>query len=215
MLFFGLFLSLFVIVLFFIIFQKLGFSFNGIREQIISYGNLGIIILIFLMVLSVMSPLPDTPIAITSTIVFGPIIGFLIIFTGGLIGAILDFLIIRKLGREYITKRFPNAMFNINNSAAKFGFEAMVLFRIFPTVTFDIASYTAALTKVRLKTFVFASAIGLIAPAISYAILGEGINSGKIENMIFSIFLGLAVVGIVIILTRFVFNGWNINKLDS
>lgn len=211
----GLLVSLIFIVICVAIFNYYGLSIDGLRNSVRSYGNWGIIVLTVLMILSVMSPLPDTPTSIISTVVYGPIIGGLIIFIGGSLGAIFDFIIIRALGREYISEKFPKTMAIINGFAKKFGFEAMVFFRIFPTVTFDIASYTSALTKVKFLTFALATIIGMIAPTITYSLIGEGINSGQTDQLILSVVLGLFIVAGVLLITKVFFKGWEINSLDE
>ncbi len=171
-----------------------GITTEKIKVFAESFGVMSIFVLIILMMLSVMSPLPDTPVAVAAILIYGPGGGFLIAYTGTILGAITNFYIARRLGREYFERKLPSIIEISNNFAKKYGFEVIVFLRIFPSVTFDIAAYSAALTKIKTRIFIYATMVGAVIPAVNYIIISSGIASGNIYQimgalLISSIFL--------------------------
>ncbi|MEI7604162.1 MAG: VTT domain-containing protein [bacterium] len=204
-----------VYILLLMLITNFGITKEQIKNYVDGFGAFGIIFLFIIMALSVMSPFPDSPAAIAAIFLYGSVFGGVIILFGSLLGAVLDFLIIRKLGRKYFYKHAPYVMENVNRIAKKFGFEAMVFFRIFPTVTFDIASYAAALTKVKLYLFILASFIGLFPLALTYSIIGIGLESDNMKVLISSISLGILFLSVVIFISRYFGKKLKLNELED
>lgn len=207
------FLAVYFIAL--MIFSKYGISREDIRNFVIGLGSLGVVAIIILMALSVMSPFPDSPTAIIAVVIYGPILGPIFILCGSMLGAVLDFIIARKLGRKFISKRWPDLISIINKFAKRFGFESMVFFRIFPTVTFDIVSYTAALTHVKFKTFCLATFLGLLPLTITYGIVGTGLESDDGRKIVLSLILGLGLISVVILMSKYFGDKLQLNALED
>jgi uncharacterized membrane protein YdjX (TVP38/TMEM64 family) len=207
------FIALYLVVL--MILSKYGISVSDIKTFVEGLGTLGYLALVLLMAFSVMSPFPDTPTALVANVLYGPIIGFFIVLVGSLLGALLDFIIVRKLGRKFFIKRYPSFVQSINKVAQRFGFESMVFFRIFPTVTFDIVSYTAALTKVKFSRFAVATLLGLLPLAITYSIVGRGLETQDGYAIMLSIILGLGLISSVILFSKYFGEKLNLNALED
>ena len=197
------------------LYAKLGITKEQLRNFSEGLGFLGVVFLILFMALSVMSPFPDTPTAVTAIFIYGSGTGFFIVMLGSLLGAVLDFIIVRKLGRKYVNKHAPYVMENVNRLTRKFGFETMVFLRIFPTVTIDIASYTAALTKVKLEMFVVATILGLIPISLTYAIVGIGIESQDWKLIFATLLMGLILLLCIFLISRYYGKKLGINKLED
>lgn len=212
-------LGLVVAILFYVfillLLSKIGITAQDIKSFVAGFGVFGIVVLIILMMLSVMSPVPDTPMAIISVVTYGSIGGFVIFMIGAFLGACADFIIFRRLGRKFFERQFPNFLSYINTGAKHVGFQSLVFFRIFPTVTFDIVSYTAAVTRVKFPQFALASSIGLLPAAITYALLGCAIEQGGLLALIYTIIIGFVVISAVVIFSKFYDHKLKLNDLED
>lgn len=134
-------------------------------------GRWGALVLIVGMALAVMSPFPDSPIALAALVGYGPVTGLALVVAGAWIGAMIDFLMVRLLARTRVRRRFPRLVGTLDQLAARYGTGLFVVVRIVPTVSFDVGSYAAALTHLSTLRFAAATFVGLlIAPALAAAV---------------------------------------------
>jgi len=82
---------------------------------------------------------------------------------GNVLGAVIAFFIARKYGRKLVEKKINKKLRkNFDKFTKKYGAFALFLLRLNPFTTSDIFSYMAGLTKMRIRTFIFSTALGLI-----------------------------------------------------
>lgn len=134
-----------------------------LRELIESQGAYAPIIFILIMAVAiVISPIPSLPLTISSGFIWGPVLGTVYSVTGAMIGAIISFLIARKFGREVIQRLLKQDIDFCDMCAGKSMFWIVLISRVFPFFQFDIVSYGAGLTNMRLRSFAIATLIGMI-----------------------------------------------------
>lgn len=157
-------------------------------EAVERAGLWGALLFIVVMAAAVMSPLPDAPVALAGLIAYGPAGGILLVVSGSWLGAAADFWLVRLLGRERFRRRFPHLAAPIDDLAGLLGFELLVVLRFLPTVSFDIVSYTAAVTHVPFFQFGIATLLGQLPGPIIAASVGVGVGgSGRIMSVSFGI----------------------------
>lgn len=160
-----------------------------IQEFILQYGYFSWLAYIGLLLLAIMSPLPDTPIVLAGGFIFGPYIAIPLTIIGQLLGATADFYLARKLGRTYVTKRFPNATNTLNEYSHKLGWQTIFFMRLTPTLSFDMLSYAAGLSTISYKHYILATASGMIPLIVISSLLGysAGLHSKILPILILSI----------------------------
>ena len=157
----------------------------------------GIAIIAGLMALAIVfNPIPSAPIALVSGAIYGHTWGTVYIVIGALIGAIIAFFIARLVGREVVS-RFTGkisvpAWIGSQNSMTI----TVLLSRLVPFISFDLISYGAGLTSIKLWRFSIATLIGLMPASFLLAHFGSEMTADNLNESMSYVF----VIGILIIL---------------
>jgi uncharacterized membrane protein YdjX (TVP38/TMEM64 family) len=177
------------------------FNPEKIQKLLSSAGNFAPFIYIATMVLAVViSPIPSLPLDIAAGAFFGPFLGTLFSVAGALGGAIVSFMISRYIGREFI-ERFLGGHINFCTECSDELLTKIVfLSRLLPIVSFDVISYGAGLTKMSLKKFSLATALGMIPLTFVYNYFGSVLVIGKGLTII----LGLVMVVLFFLVPRWI-----------
>ena len=94
--------------------------------------------------------------------VFGPVLGAAYALGGGLLSALVTYLIGRRLGRDTV-RRIAGARLNaISRKLAERGLLAMVLVRIVPVAPYSIVNVVAGASHIGLRDFLLGTLIGLL-----------------------------------------------------
>ena len=113
---------------------------------------------------------------ITGGFLFGTIVGALATIVGATVGATILFLIAQSAAGEYLARR---AGARVAKFAAGFradAFNYLLFLRLVP-VPFWLVNLVPALLGVRLRTFVAATALGIIPATFIFAFFGAGLDS--------------------------------------
>lgn len=153
---------------------------ENVKEYILSFGILAPLISFLLMVFqSVIAPLPAFLITFTNAALFGWVYGALLSWFSAMIGAILCFYIAKLLGREFVEKlTSKTALHSFDAFFEKHGKYAILIARLLPFISFDIVSYAAGLTKIKLKDFIIATGLGQLPATLVYSYAGEMLTGG-------------------------------------
>ncbi len=167
------------------------------QEQMLGIiKNLGLIgpfAIIFLIAIAiVVSPIPSAPIALVSGALYGHTMGTIYVVIGAVTGALIAFLISRKLGYAYINRklhhRVPVKIIGSQNTLMLIVF----ITRLAPFISFDVISYAAGLTRLTTSRFLLATIMGIIPISFLLAHFGSEAANGEIQEIVFALFfLGL------------------------
>lgn len=177
------------------------FDLEGVATRAADRAGLwGVALFLCLMAAAVMSPLPDPPIVLAGLVAYGPIKGLGLVVLGSWVGAMTNFLLVRTLGREAFRRRFPRLAAPIDDLAAKLGLELLVVLRFLPTVSFDIVSYAAAVTRIRFVYFAGATLLGQLPGPTVAALVGAHTNdtSTPAKVGLFLLFASLLIAMLVL-----------------
>lgn len=146
-----------------------------VKEYILSFGLLAPIVSFVLMVLqSLIAPLPAFLITFANAALFGWVYGAILSWISAMVGAILCFYIANFLGRDFVEKlTSKSALESVDMFFEKHGKYAILIARLLPFVSFDLISYAAGLTKMKIKDFIIATGIGQLPATIVYSYAGE------------------------------------------
>jgi uncharacterized membrane protein YdjX (TVP38/TMEM64 family) len=108
---------------------------------------------------------------------FGSFVGTFFVNIAATTGATLAFLAARYLLRDWVESRFGNRLAPIQEGFAKNAFSYLMTLRLIPIFPFFIVNLVSGLTRVRVGTYVLATALGIIPGSFVYANAGRQLGS--------------------------------------
>jgi uncharacterized membrane protein YdjX (TVP38/TMEM64 family) len=167
-----------------------------VRDYLLAAGNTGYVILAFLLLVSTLSPLPNTPIALGGGYVYGIWIGTILALIATIIGGVVYFNLARRFGMPLILKLVnKHHIAHFNHIFKKRGIGAVFIsfaFPIFPSTTLCLL---LGITNMKLHTFVWLAILGHIPRYLLLNSLGNDLYTGfglqTIFILIGSIFFAL------------------------
>lgn len=163
-------------------FSELVGNLNG--ERVLGWldgaGVWGPVLIIALMTIAVVAtPIPSAPIAVAAGAAYGHTQGTIYIVLGAELGALVAFGLARFLGRGAITRWFGGKLdkgwLGSQNALTITVFAS----RLMPFISFDIVSYAAGLSCLRIWRFATATLAGIIPASFVLAHFGNEAVSGE------------------------------------
>lgn len=147
----------------------------GLRDYILSYGVWAPVASCFLMVLQALAaPVPSFLITFANGLAFGVFWGWMLSLFGHVVAASVCFGISRSLGRVPVEVLVGKAgLESADRWFARWGMYAVFAARLVPGVAFDVISYAAGLTRMRFRSFLAATALGIFPQTLLYSFLGH------------------------------------------
>jgi uncharacterized membrane protein YdjX (TVP38/TMEM64 family) len=107
--------------------------------------------------------------------VFGVARGFIAVWLGATLGAVAAFLIGRYLARGWVARRIEgNARFTaIDDAVAREGWKIVGLTRMSPAFPYGLLNYAFSVTRVTVRDFVLATAVGMMPGIALYVYIGS------------------------------------------
>ncbi len=172
---------------------------NGplLRERIEQLGWIGPFAVIVLMTGAiVVSPIPSAPIALAAGAAYGHTWGTIYVLIGAEAGALIAFTIARVLGCDVMQKFFRQRsslrLLGSQNTLMTIVFAS----RLLPFISFDVVSYAAGLTPLRLWRFAAATLTGIIPASFVLAHFGAEMVSADTDRIAISV-LALGAITLI------------------
>lgn len=181
-----------------------GDSLADIKGLILSWGFAAPLMSILLMTLqAIIAPLPAFLITAANGLVFGVFWGTLISWVGAMCGALVSFMISRLFFESFSGKirEHRKGLEYIERFSSKYGFKVILTTRLLPFISFDLISYAAGLSSIKVRTFVLATGIGMLPATIVYTVFGFQMERLKAYSDKLFTFSILAVLALLIIWT--------------
>jgi uncharacterized membrane protein YdjX (TVP38/TMEM64 family) len=154
-------------------------SVAGVERTIESWGMWGIAGSILLMVLHSFLPFPAEIVAMANGMLYGPLWGTLITWTGAMLGAYLAFGLARWLGRPFVLAMVAKRHHEqLDDWLARQGGGVLLLSRFMPVISFNLINYAAGLTAISWWTFTWATGLGILPLTFLMVLMGDGLWSG-------------------------------------
>lgn len=187
------------------LFQSL--DIEKIKVYILSFGLLAPLVSFGLMVFqAIIAPLPAFLITFANAALFGWVYGAALSWFSAMVGSVLCFYIARFLGREVVEKLTSKmALESVDAFFEKHGIYAILIARLLPFISFDVVSYAAGLTRMRLGSFLVATGIGQLPATLIYSYAGEML-SGGLQTAVYGMLI-LFSLTILIYLIKRVYRG--------
>jgi len=183
---------------------------NSDRDAVIdfvnSFGKFSYFIFIFLVILEViLAPIPPFILYVAGGVLFGTLWGGLLTLTGNIIGSFIDFEIARKYGRNFVEKKVDRSIRKkFDNFSEKYGAFSLFLLRVNPFTTSDLFSYLSGLTKMKLRSFILGTTLGLIPMIFIQTYFGEAFI--RTHYTLYKVLIGISIAYLLV----FVYLIWRI-----
>ena len=173
-----------------------------IGERLDGMGPIAPLAYIAAMTLAVVvSPVPSVPLDIAAGLAFGLLWGTVYTLIGAEAGAIIAFLIARRMGRPWLARKLPApTMRRIDDLATRQGVKALLVTRLLPVFNFDWVSYAAGLTSISLPRFAAATFVGMIPPVVAIVAVGASLpDRPLLSGAIFAGLVALALGPLIVV----------------
>ena len=170
---------------------------KGIEAEIRSWGRWAVAASIGLMVAHSLVPFPAEFVTFANGMLFGPVWGVVITWTGAMLGASLAFALSRWFGRPFVdalmNERHRDA---VDRWARRQGIGALLLSRLMPLISFNVINYAAGLTPISWWTFLWTTGLGILPITTLLVVTGDQVWNGSGNAWIYLV--AVAVVGALI-----------------
>ncbi|MFL5886876.1 MAG: TVP38/TMEM64 family protein [Thermoleophilaceae bacterium] len=165
---------------------------NGLRALAATAGAAAPLIALGAWLVLTPALFPGTVLAAAGGLAFGSGAGVAVGWAGALIGALAAFGIARGVGRRPAEQLLAGRLERIRGLLERRGFTAVLLARLTPGVPATALNYAAGVSRVRVRHFAGAMAIGAAIRTAPYALLGAGMGAGSVAGV------GIAVASIAV-----------------
>jgi uncharacterized membrane protein YdjX (TVP38/TMEM64 family) len=129
--------------------------------------------------LGVVLMVPGSALTLGAGLVYGPLVGMLIVSPASVLGATGSFLVSRYFARDWVERKlraYPKFS-AIDRAIEKQGFKVILLVRLQPALPFVLLNYALGLTRVRLRDYILASWIGMMPGTLVYVYIGSALHN--------------------------------------
>lgn len=108
---------------------------------------------------------------------FGTVSGAILVNIGATGGATLAFLSARYLLRDRIEKKFGNRLASIQDGFSNNAFSYLLTLRLIPLFPFFLVNLASGLTRIKISTYMLATAIGILPGSLVYTHAGKQLST--------------------------------------
>jgi uncharacterized membrane protein YdjX (TVP38/TMEM64 family) len=145
---------------------------DGLRALVAPLGTFATVAFVAIWAALTPALFPGTVLAAASGLLFGTAIGTGVSIVGATLGSALAFGIARRFGRRAADDLSGARIQRLQERIERRGFLAVLYARLAPGVPVTLLNYAGGLSRVRLRDFVLAIAIGGAPRAFAYTALG-------------------------------------------
>lgn len=137
---------------------------------------------------------------------FGTVPGAIYVDSAATLGALLAFGISRNYAGNWIQHRWEQQLTGFNREVSNRGYLYLLLVRLIPMVPYILVNFFAGLTKVRLRTFIWTTALGSLPGILIFSYAGHQLLSIKsveqilTPKVLFAFAMLAAFIGLVVII---------------
>lgn len=167
------------------------------RDWTARMGAPGATIFVLVYALATLALFPATPLTAAAGLLYGPVVGVLLVWSGSMLGATGSFLLGRVLSRQAVEQLAGNRIDRLNALLATRGTVTVLLLRLIPVFPFALVNYGSAITAITFRQYLVGSAVGILPATVAYVWLGDSIDDPTSPAFVtaLTILVALAVGG--------------------
>lgn len=146
------------------------------RDWTVRMGLTGAIIFVLIFALATLALFPATPLMTAAGLLYGPVVGVLLVWLGSVLAAIGSFVLGRVLSRQAVEQLAGHRIDRLNAMFSSHGIAAMLLLRLIPVFPFALVNYGSAITAITFRQYLVGTVVGTLPPTMAYVWLGDGID---------------------------------------
>ncbi len=135
-------------------------------------GVLGPVVFVVVCAVAVMGFVPATLLCAVAGLLFGPVLGIPVVWTGAVLGAAGSFLIGRRLSKDAVEQLAGKRMAGVNSLLDRYGAATVFVLRLLPLGPFALLNYVLAVTSLGLRRFLVGTGAGIAPGIVVYTALG-------------------------------------------
>lgn len=147
-------------------------------------------------------PIPAEAPAMANGVLFGPVVGSILTWSGAMLGAWISYEIAHAYGRP-IARRVvnPAALEKVDRVADSAGWWGLLVLRFIPVVAFTAVNWGAGLCGVPRWRFLWTTAVGILPGVILFTSSGVGLGALYQRSPMWAAALAAAVVAAIVMWT--------------
>jgi uncharacterized membrane protein YdjX (TVP38/TMEM64 family) len=150
-----------------------------------------------------LAPVPKNAMSVAAGLVFGFVAGVTLIWVAGMAGAVVGFWLGRVLGRDGVERLCRGRLARVDALVDDYGGWAVLVLRLVPVMPFTALNYGSGLTNLRLRSYLAATAVGVVPGTVAYVALGAyGTDPGSLPFLAAAAVLLLLSVGGAVLARR-------------
>jgi uncharacterized membrane protein YdjX (TVP38/TMEM64 family) len=125
--------------------------------------------------------LPGAILTLGAGFAYGPVVGTLLVSPVSVLAATISFLLARFVTRSWVSSKIARdpRFAAIDRAVGESGFKIVALLRLSPVLPFNLLNYALGLTRVTLRDYVLASAVGMFPGTALYVYIGSLVTSAS------------------------------------
>ena len=184
----------------------LGDRLGELRGWIASLGTLGPLVYLLIYIAAVVLAIPGSVISILAGVLFGSLLGVVLVSLGSTSGAGLAFLISRHLARDAVAARLSgNPRFlRLDRMTEEHGSIIVAITRLVPLFPFNLLNYGFGLTRVSFRTYLLWSWLCMLPGTVLFVVGADTVTRTVGEGRIPWLLIGILMltIGIIVVLVR-------------
>ncbi|MBX3028377.1 TVP38/TMEM64 family protein [bacterium] len=175
---------------------------DSLRGTVLSWGAFAPLAYITIVSMRPFIFFPSGLLFIVAGLAFGPWLGTLYAVVGGVIAAIVTFVLARSLGRDFVQARLPARLRRLQDT--ELGAGLIFLLMLVPIVPMSAVNYGAGLSRVSLAHYTLAVVGGLTPRAFAYCYFGDSLFAVGSPQFI----AALAILAVMVIVPALLRRRW-------
>lgn len=142
--------------------------------------------------------LPRQAVSFGAAYAFGPWMGLALALLSTLLGSVVTFYYARLIGRDALTRRFPDKIARIDSFLAGNEFTMAIILRLSPVSHNGTANVAAGVSGVRVVPFFAGSLVGYLPQTVVFVLAGSGFELDRAVTWSLSavLFVASTVLGV-------------------
>lgn len=153
----------------------------SLRDWVLSFGMVAPIVYVLINVIRPFTLFPISVLSLAGGLAFGAVWGTVYTVFSATLGAVISFYLAKHLGARWLKKTTdtPSRIEKWQKQLKEKGFFYIFLLRIIPILNFDLVSYVAGISRLKFRSYVFATMLGVLPGTLAYNLLGDSFIKGN------------------------------------
>lgn len=158
----------------------------NLREQVNAHYLLGVLSFISVYVfVNIWFPAAAI-LTLLSGFLYGTVLSVIYVDTATTLGALFAFWISRSFAGNWIQHKWHRQLIGFNRKVSEGGYVYLLLVRLIPLMPYILVNFLAGLTKVRVRTFIWTTALGSFPGILVFSYAGRHLLSIKSVEQVFT-----------------------------